>query len=44
MPNLLAQKMTIEAVEISGRRFDCGSVEGFMKAIEHEYKKRKTTN
>ena len=39
--NLLAKELIIEAIEITGRRFDCGSVEGFMKAIDHEYKKRK---
>ena len=42
--NLLAKELIIEAVKIGGSRFDCGSVEGFMKAIENEYKKRTITN
>ena len=27
-------------MHLNGRRFDCGSVDGFMKASRHEYEKR----
>jgi UTP--glucose-1-phosphate uridylyltransferase len=38
--NLQAKNSLVEAVEIKGRRFDCGSVSGFMAAANHEYRKR----
>ena len=41
--NTLAQKEAVEMVKLRGIRFDCGSVAGFMKAFEHEYKKRFTS-
>ena len=33
-------KRVVEIVHLNGRRFDCGSVDGFMKASRHEYEKR----
>lgn len=33
--NTLAIKNTVEAVSLSGRRFDCGSVQGYLSAIKH---------
>ena len=38
--NDLAKQDKVEAVELDGKRFDCGSVHGFIKAINFEYKKR----
>ena len=38
--NLHAQNGLLEAVELKGKRFDCGSVDGFMSASAHEYAKR----
>ena len=38
--NIHAQQGSVEIVQLSGQRFDCGSVEGFMRASNHEYKKR----
>jgi UTP--glucose-1-phosphate uridylyltransferase len=38
--NLHAQNGLLEAVELKGKRFDCGSVNGFMSASVHEYSKR----
>jgi len=38
--NLHAQNGLLEAVELRGKRFDCGSVDGFMSASVHEYAKR----
>ena len=40
----LAKSEIIESVEIEGQRFDCGSVDGYMSAIEYEYTKRKKTS
>ena len=40
----LAKREIVESVAIEGQRFDCGSVEGYMSAIEYEYKKRKKTS
>lgn len=40
----LAKSEIVESVTIEGQRFDCGSVEGYMSAIEYEYKKRKKTS
>ena len=31
----------VEYVALNGKRFDCGSVSGFVEAIQHEYGKRK---
>ena len=39
--NILARGGGVEAVTLNGLRFDCGSVEGFMEASVHEYRKRK---
>lgn len=39
--NIHAQKGKIGAVYLSGRRFDCGSVEGFLSATLHEAERRK---
>jgi UTP--glucose-1-phosphate uridylyltransferase len=38
--NIHAQRGLVEIVHLNGQRFDCGSVDGFMKASNHEYKKR----
>jgi len=38
--NLLAQDGLLEAIHLKGKRFDCGSVDGFMSASAHEYAKR----
>ena len=38
--NLHAQNGLLEAVELKGKRFDCGSVDGFMSASVHEYSKK----
>ena len=38
--NILAQEGSVESVILNGKRFDCGSVDGFMQASLHEYKKR----
>jgi len=38
--NLHAQNGLLEAVELKGKRFDCGSIDGFMSASAHEYSKR----
>ena len=38
--HLHAQNGLLEAVELKGKRFDCGSVDGFMSASAHEYAKR----
>ena len=33
--NTQAQNNVVEAVKLNGRRFDCGSVEGYLDAIMH---------
>ena len=38
--NKHAQKSAVETVHLKGLRFDCGSVDGFIKASLHEYEKR----
>ena len=38
--NIHAQQGLVETIRLKGRRFDCGSVEGFMKASFYEYEKR----
>ena len=38
--NLHAQNGLLEAIQLKGKRFDCGSVEGFMSASAYEYAKR----
>jgi UTP--glucose-1-phosphate uridylyltransferase len=38
--NIHAQQGAVETVRLNGRRFDCGSVDGFMRASNDEYKKR----
>ncbi|MDB2547262.1 UTP--glucose-1-phosphate uridylyltransferase GalU [Amylibacter sp.] len=38
--NLHAQDGLLEAIELRGKRFDCGSVDGFMSASSYEYAKR----
>ena len=38
--NLHAQDGLLEAIHLKGKRFDCGSVDGFMSASAHEYTKR----
>ena len=38
--NIHAQRGSVETVRLNGRRFDCGSVDGYMQASHHEYQKR----
>ena len=38
--NIHAQQGSVETVRLNGRRFDCGSVDGYMQASNHEYEKR----
>ena len=38
--NINAQQGSVEIVHLKGQRFDCGSVDGFMRASHHEYRKR----
>ena len=38
--NIHAQKGLVETVRLNGKRFDCGSVDGFMRAFNYEYEKR----
>ena len=38
--NLHAQDGLLEAIQLKGIRFDCGSVDGFMSASAYEYSKR----
>ena len=38
--NLHAQDGLLDAIHLKGKRFDCGSVDGFMSASAHEYSKR----
>jgi len=38
--NLHAKEGLLEAIHLKGKRFDCGSVDGFMSASAHEYAKR----
>ena len=38
--NLHAQGGKLEAIHLQGKRFDCGSVDGFMSASAYEYAKR----
>ena len=38
--NIHAQQGFVESVHLNGRRFDCGSVDGFMAASFQEFKKR----
>jgi UTP--glucose-1-phosphate uridylyltransferase len=41
--NIHAQQGSVETVRLNGRRFDCGSVDGFIRASNHEYEKRLVT-
>ncbi|MDC3067721.1 UTP--glucose-1-phosphate uridylyltransferase GalU [Paracoccaceae bacterium] len=38
--NILARRGEVETVNFKGTRFDCGSVDGFISASNHEYAKR----
>jgi UTP--glucose-1-phosphate uridylyltransferase len=38
--NLQAQDGLVEAIKLKAKRFDCGSIDGFMSASAHEYAKR----
>ena len=42
--NIHAQEGSVETVRLSGRRFDCGSVDGFVQASTHEYEQRLVRN
>ena len=38
--NIHAHQGSVETIRLNGLRFDCGSVDGFMQASNHEYAKR----
>ncbi len=38
--NIHAQQGSVETVRLNGRRFDCGSVDGYIQASYYEYNKR----
>ena len=38
--NFQAQRDAVNTVALEGTRFDCGSIDGFISAISHEYKKK----
>ena len=38
--NIHAQRGSVDTVRLNGRRFDCGSVDGFMQAINFEFNRR----
>ena len=38
--NIHAGRGVVETVRLRGLRFDCGSVDGFMRASQHEYQRR----
>ena len=38
--NIHSNQGLVETVRLNGRRFDCGSVGGYMQASHHEYEKR----
>ena len=38
--NIHAQQGSVETLRLNGRRFDCVSVHGYMRASNHEYEKR----
>ncbi len=38
--NFQAQRDAVNSVVLQGTRFDCGSIDGFISAINHEYKKK----
>ena len=38
--NIHAQQGSVETVHLNGRRFDCGSMAGFMEASNHEFANR----
>ena len=38
--NIHAQQGSVETVQLNGQRFDCGSVQGYMQACNHEFMKR----
>ena len=40
--NVHAQLCSVETVHLNGKRFDCGSVDGFMQALNYEYKRRQS--
>lgn len=42
--NINAQRGSVETMRLNGRRFDCGSVDGFMEAANFEYRRRKVTD
>ena len=39
--NIHAQQGSVETVRLNGRRFVCGSVDGFLNAVFHEAERRK---
>ena len=38
--NIHAQQGSVETVRLSGRRFDCGSVDGFIRASVYQFDQR----
>ena len=39
--NICAQRGTLEYVNLQGKHYDCGSIEGFMDCVNYEFAKRK---
>ena len=39
--NIEAKKKLVDVVQLKGKRFDCGSIDGFLTASNYEYKRRK---
>ena len=39
--NIQSKDEGVQMVNLRGKRFDCGSVEGFIQATNYEYNKRK---
>ena len=42
--NIHAQRGSVETMRLNGKRFDCGSVDGFMRASHYVYGLRKVTD
>ena len=41
MRNIQSKDEGVQMVNLRGKRFDCGSVEGFIQATNYEYNKRR---
>ena len=42
--NIHAQQGSVETVRLNGRRFDCGSVDGFIQAINFQFAERRSVD